>query len=133
MVSERPKRLSEQEHRAAAPEPIDRHEIWLPLAVLAAPVVWSLHFALSYGLVYPAMRWQSKAVLHLVSLLSVIVCVACIGLGWRGLRRLEPHDATNQDERARFLAVSACALGAFFVLASLAQVVPALVLSLEAR
>lgn len=135
MVNDRPERLSKQEHRAAAPRPLRGHELWLPLAMLAAPGAWALHFALSYGLVYPAQRWQSKTALHVVSLLSVASCVACIALGWRGLRRVGLGGVPDgkHSERTRFLAVSTCVLGAFFLLASLAQLVPELLLSLEAR
>jgi hypothetical protein len=58
--------------------------------------------------------------------------LACIGFGWRGLRRVGDRNGKH-DERARFLAVSTCVLGAFFLLASLAQLLPTLLLSLEAR
>jgi hypothetical protein len=135
MVSKKPKLLSEPELKEAAPQPIERAEVWLPLALLAPPIVWSLSFGLSYGLVYPAQRWQTKAGIHLVLLLTALLCLASIGLGWKLLRapQLTASSDSEQRERTRFLAICACALGAFFLLATLAQTVPVLLLSLEAR
>ena len=135
MVSKKPKLLSEPELKDAAPQPIDRDEVYLPLALLAPPVVWSLHLVLSYGLVYPSQVWQSKALLHLVSLASALLCLGSIAVGWKFLHAAgaSAMSGPGQRERARFLATCACALGAFFFLATLAQAVPGFGLSLEAR
>jgi hypothetical protein len=135
MVSKKPKLLSEPELKEAAPQPIDGDEVWLPLALLTPPVVWSVNLVLSYGLVYPSQVWQTKGGLHLVWLVTAVLCLASFGLGWKCLRapKREAKLDRGQQERARFLASCACALGVFFLLATLAQAVPVLVLSLEAR
>jgi hypothetical protein len=90
---------------------------------------------LSYGLVYPSERWQSKAVLHVVAVASSLCSLLSVVLGWRGLRiaRLGGMLDRAQRERLHFLCVSACALGLFFLLANLAPAVPAVMLSLGAR
>jgi hypothetical protein len=135
MVSKKPKLLSEPELKEAAPQPIERDEVWLPLALLTPPVVWSVNLVLSYGLVYPSQVWQSKTSLYLASLASALLCLGSIGLGWKRLHTADAGTTLDggQRERARFLATCACALGAFFFLATLAQAVPAFGLSLEAR
>jgi hypothetical protein len=135
MVSKKPKLLSEPELKDAAPQPIDRDEVYLPLALLAPPVVWSLHLVLSYGLVYPSLVWQSKVLLHLVSLASALLCLGSIAMGWKFLHtaNVGATRSPGQKERALFLATCACALGAFFFLATVAQAVPGFGLSLDAR
>lgn len=134
-MSEKPERLSEAELQQAAPHPLAPEEAWLPIALLAAPVAWSVHLALSYGLVYPAERWQSKALLHVVGLASALCSLSSVALGWRGLRRSRLGGMLDraQRERARFLCSCACVLGLFFLLATLAQSIPVFMLTLGAR
>jgi hypothetical protein len=133
MVKHPPSRLSEPELRQAAPQPLARDELWLCGGFLTAPLAWALHFVLSYGLVYPAERWQSKAVLHCVALAAALACGSCILLGWIGLRRSRDKAFVDsaQRDRTRFLSMGACLLGAFFLLAIAAQSIVVGVLSLE--
>lgn len=125
----------EAELRQAAPRPFVRENLLLGLGLLLAPVAWAVHFALSYGLVYPAERWQSKAALHWVALLAALLCLSSVGLGWRGLRHSHLGGAMNaaERERSRFLSAGACVAGIFFLLAVAAQCVPAFMLELGRR
>lgn len=132
MVSNKPSQLDESELRQAAPQPIAAEEVWLGASVLTAPMAWALHLVLNYGLTYPAEQWQSKAALHTVSLVGVLGALASLLLGLRSWRRAQ-HGGDGQDakrERSRFLAVCACAVGVFFLLAIVAQTVPQVLLPL---
>jgi hypothetical protein len=135
MAKHRPSRLSEPELRQAAPQPLATEDVWLSAGVLLAPLGWALHFAVSYGLVYPAERWQSKAALHWLALAAALACLGSIALGWRGLRRshLGAMLDNAQRERTRFLATCACLAGGFFLLAVAAQSVVAVMLPLGAH
>jgi hypothetical protein len=133
MAKSRPSRLSEPELRQAASRPPALEDVLLSASVLLAPLGWALHFAVNYGLVYPAERWQSKAALHWVALAAALACLGSIALGWRGLRRshLGPMLDNTQRERTRFLATCGCLAGCFFLLAVVAQSVPAVMLPLR--
>jgi hypothetical protein len=135
MVSRRHPNLSDQELQQAAPHRIKTEDALLCSGLLLAPIAWAVHFALSYGLVYPAARWQSKASLHLVALAAGLFALASIALGWRGLRNSRRGSAVDeaQRDRTRFLASCACLAGAFFLIAILAQTVPVAMLSLGGR
>lgn len=135
MVNRRPSRLDEGELQKAAPPSVSAEEVWLTVGLLAAPLAWALHLALSYGLVYPAQRWASKAPLYVTSFLAALPAALSIIAGIRGLRHSPGGTGTGDAarERARFLSACACALGVFFLLAILAQSVPVLMLSLGAR
>jgi len=132
---EEPAPSVETELREAAPQPFAREDVRLCVGLLLAPIAWAVHFALSYGLVYPAERWQSKAALHAVALVAALLCLTSLALGLRGLRRSHLGAARNaaQRERSLFLAVGACLAGVFFVLAVAAQSVPAFMLELGRR
>jgi hypothetical protein len=105
----------------------------LGAGVLLAPIGWSVHFALSYGLVYPAFDWQSKASLHAVSVVAALLALGSFALGWRGLRRssLGASVDSAQRDRVHFLASLACGAGLFFLLAVIAQSIPTLMLPLR--
>ena len=125
--------LSERERRDAAPRPISGEELLLGIAVFAPPAAWSLHLAVSYGLVYPAVDWQSKGPLHLVTVLAASASLGGVLLGARSLRRLESSGAwseAGQRERRRFMVLWACAFGVFFLLAILAESLPSFLLPL---
>jgi hypothetical protein len=132
MVKTRSKFLSEGELEAAAPPRHSREELLLGIALLTPPLAWSLHLALCYGLVYPAFDWQSKAAIYVVALLAAGLSLASAGLGFRALTKLSVEGTTDtaQGERRRFLAICACAGGIFFLLAVIAQSVPAVMLPL---
>jgi hypothetical protein len=132
MVKHRPPGLDLAELRQALPQPLDRHTWRLGVALLMPPIAWSVHFALSYGLVYPALDSNSKTALHVVSLGSAILSAAGVMLGWSSLRS-PPGAPSAERERSRFLALCACALGTFFFVATLAQAVPAFMQSLSGR
>jgi hypothetical protein len=133
MVSERPERLSEPEHEQARARPISRQETLLGFALLGPPISWAIQLALSYGLVYRAQRWQSKAPLYLVAVLAALPAIFAIVVGLRCLLRRAPSTGSEPVERQRFMAACACLAGAFFFLAVLAQGVPVLMLGLEDR
>lgn len=107
----------------------------LGAGVLAAPLGWALQLTLNYGLTYPAYDWQSKLPLHLVSLAAALSAVFSFGVGWHGLWRSRLGAAVDaaERERVRFMSVMACGAGAFFLLAVLAQSVPAVMLALGVR
>lgn len=131
MVKHRPSHLDEQELRQAAPAPLSLEETLLSFGLLAAPVAWALHLAVSYGLVSPAERWQSKAPLHFVSLFAVVLASFSVVVGLWGLRRARSAagDPALRD-RTRFMATCACLAGGFFLLAIVAQSVPVFMLAL---
>jgi hypothetical protein len=132
MVKHRPARLSEPELRAAATQPLTLEELLLGAGCVLPPLAWALQFALSYGLVYPALHAQSKSALHGVAVAAAVVCAAGSALGWRGVRRsrLGSFIDAAQRDRTYFMGVSACVLGGFFVLAIAAQSAATGVLSL---
>jgi hypothetical protein len=132
MVKERPSRLDEGEHRQAAPAPLSLEEALLSAGLVAAPIAWALHLVVSYGLIYPAERWQSKTPLHLTSLLSLLPALFSILVGLWGLRRARraAQGDPAQRERMRFMAICSCLGGGFFVLAIIAQSVPVFMLAL---
>ena len=133
MVSNQPSRLSEPELRRAAPQALTGEEVLLGGAVLIAPIAWALHLVLSYGLIYPAERWQSKLVLYGASVLGASASLISVLLGSRKLRRAQRDGTEAERERSRFLGACACGLGIFFVLAILAQTAPSIMLPLGFR
>ena len=134
-MKQRPEGLSETEHRLAQPQAISGDEVRLSFAVLGPPLSWALHLALSYGLVYPALRWQTKLPLYVVSVICALPALLAGLTGLWALRRsgVPPELDEGQRQRTRFLAICACVAAAFFLLAMLAHDVPVFVLSLEAR
>jgi hypothetical protein len=135
MVNDAPERESEAEHRLALPQPLSRDEVGLTFALLGAPVSWALHLALSYGLVYPAARWQTKLPLYAVSLFCASPALLAGLTGLLALRRAAARHMADEArrERTRFVAICACAASGFFLLGMLAHDVPVFILSLEAR
>ena len=133
-MSNNPSKLSEPEHRKAQPAPFTKDEVWLGLAVLTAPVAWALHLTLTYGMTYPAERWQNKAVLHVISLGGALAALTSLLLGWRALRSARHgRDDAERRERSGFLSLCACGVGIFFLIAILAQEIPATMLPLGVR
>jgi hypothetical protein len=132
MVTNRPSKLDEAELQRAAPQPFTAEERLLAAAVLTAPIAWALHLALSYGLSYPAERWQSKAVLFAVSLVGALASLVSVVLGQRCLHRARPSaiSADQPRERNRFMGTGACVVGVFFLIVIVAQTVPTLMLPL---
>jgi hypothetical protein len=125
--------LDEKELREAAPAPLSLDETLLGAGLVTAPIAWALHLTLSYGLVYPAEPWQTKAPFHLTSLLAVVLALFSVVVGAWGLRRARLAAASDPtlSERTRFLATCACLAGAFFLLAIAAQCLPVFMLPLE--
>jgi hypothetical protein len=132
MVSNHPSKLDVGELQQAAPRPVTAEERLLAAAVLTAPISWALHLVLSYGLSYPAVRWQSKAVLFAVSLVGAMASLVSVWLGRRCLSRATSVATTpgQARERSRFLGTAACLAGAFFLVVIVAQTVPTLLLPL---
>jgi hypothetical protein len=107
----------------------EKHEsLWI---LTAAPVLWAVHFLLSY---FTAAIWCAKFVGADGSLLSVrraitvYTIVALIGIGvtgWVGFRRhgfgLEtvPHDFDSPESRHRFLGFATLLLSGLSAIATL--------------
>jgi len=125
-------RLSNAEKEQAAPHPISRDEVLSSVAVLAPPVSWALNLSVSYGLVYPAADAQSKVVLYAVQTLAMLLSLAAVVLGFRGLGRVRGDNAMSEGERGRvrFLSICGCVAGGFFILAIAAQTIVVLLLPL---
>jgi hypothetical protein len=137
---------------AAEPTRLVARDRRLLLGAALSPLAWSLHLALSYGLVYPALRLRSKAALVAVTVVCWLWAVTGSMLAFSARRAGEhendlgapgsapfrprrlaatPEQAEARKERAFFLGTVAGALGLFFAAVILAQSVPIVVFSLE--
>ena len=133
MVGRKPRCLSDSEQQKAAPRPVRYEEVLLNTALLVPPIAWSIHLALTYGLVYPAQDWQSKSALHAVTLASFALSMGSVAVGaWAFRPQRRGRVEAARRARQRFLALAACLSGIFFCLATLAQSVPLLMLPLGA-
>jgi hypothetical protein len=133
-MNHRPSHLDEAELRKAAPAATSGEETLLGVGLLAAPIAWALHLTVSYGLIYPAERWHSKAALFLTSGLAVALALGSVAIGAWGLRRAAVAAFADpaERERTRFLAACACLSGGFFLLGIAAQSLPSFMLALGA-
>lgn len=77
------------------------------LATLAAPLIWFAHLAISYTLVQEACEQESKLLLHLVSIGSLVL------LGLTGLRLHRVRRANNKAEDPNRLVAVVSAAGLF--------------------
>ncbi len=107
---------------SASPRPRSRGGLWM---LVAGPVVWALHFLLSYITVaihcakvanYDASLGGAATALWIYTALALLVIVAFGLTGWRRHRHAEsspPHDAPTPADRHRFLGLATlllCAL-----------------------
>lgn len=97
----------------------------LVASVLTPPSAWAFALSLDFALVYPAARIGNKAPLWVVSVGSAILAALAAAVAVSVLRNAE-RAGQSPDEMARIrsLAIAACALSAFFVLAIAALAVP---------
>jgi len=103
----------------------DSRPAMLWAAWLAGPVAWTLHLNLSYVLVPWVCASGAPAVLHLVTLGSLLIAGVGAAMAWRVWRRStearpEPPAAT----RTRFMAIAGLLSAAYFVTVIVAQAVP---------
>jgi len=108
--------------------------LWI--TILAGPFAWAVHLLAAYSLTRTACVDHLQWLLHLVSLAALVVPLA----GWLGAarlwRRLPAGSTSHGDDlqsRSRFMALSGMVFCAFFVLAILAQWIPAWILGACAR
>jgi hypothetical protein len=123
----------ESTREARAPR-VSRSDAALVATFLAPPTAWALDLGVAYALVDPAARTGSKALLWAMGIGSAVVTLLAAVAAWSMLRRLTPR-LPNEAARshARSLAVAACALSAFFLLAIVALNIPVLTLGLHDR
>ena len=113
-----------------APPPLPERPLHLWL-VAAAPVIWIVHFFVSYA---TAAIWCAKFAGRDGSLGTVRTTIlwytaaalpAIVVFGWNGWRkhrfghRSEPHDADTPEDRHRFLGLATALLAALSALATL--------------
>lgn len=114
--------------KAMAHLPEKRESLWM---LTISPVIWSLHFLLSYA---TAAIWCEKMAGRDGSLwdvrvaIAVYTAVALIGIGitgWIGFRRHSygdaetPHDFDSPEDRHRFLGFATLLLSALSAVATL--------------
>ena len=105
----------------------------LLLSMLLGPIVWLAGLELLFALVpwscrHPAV--PSALLLPVIGIVAGLGCGVAAAVGWHAWRAIAsgadaPSPAT---ERVRFMALAGLGSGALFALASLATIVPALVL-----
>jgi hypothetical protein len=103
----------------------------LAFGMFAGPAAWALHQQVSYMLTPTVCANGNEFVLHLVALLALVLTAAGGLVAWRISKRLPEGSTEKGDDRgtrARFLALTAAVLCAFFGLVILAQEVPNLFL-----
>lgn len=76
------------------------------LATLAAPLVWLTHLGVSYALVPEACEQESKLLLHIVSIVSLVL----LGLIFLRLRKEQRANAAAEERNRLVSIVSAAGL-----------------------
>ena len=103
--------------------------LWI--GILAGPVIWAADLTLSYALVPWACSTRQFAVLHLVTLGSILVVIGGAWIAWLAYQQTQGagrNDGGRPRERARFMAVLGLASSALFLVAILANDMPRWVL-----
>jgi hypothetical protein len=105
----------------------------LPLwaGILAGPVAWAVDLSASYALVKWTCASQREAVLHLITLASLLVIVGGAVVSWVALQHTAadvPTDGGGPRQRARFMAILGLASSALFALMIIAIAIPRWVL-----
>jgi hypothetical protein len=105
----------------------------LVVAVVLAPSVWLTCLALLFALVPWACRHPSllaRLLMPLLGVVAVVVSGAAMRLAWPAWRSIGVADENGSpdDARSRFLSLTGIGLGALFMLAALASMIPTLVL-----
>jgi hypothetical protein len=98
--------------------------------VLAGPLGWFLHLAVSYSLVIYACTSGNTWPHHVVTLLALGLPGAGLWLAWgswRRVRRLAGCDADVALRRSEFLSLTGVALSGYFLLVVLVAEAPNLV------
>lgn len=106
-----------------------RHpNLWLWVAVLAAPVAWMLQLQIVYAMVQPACRSGRGMLLHAPTAVLLAVSVAA---AWHAVRAWRSDGFTPVQEsdpclvgRRRFMAVVGVMGSALFFLVIIAQWIP---------
>jgi hypothetical protein len=109
-----------------SPQPLARRDVLLWLAVFAGPLAWAVDELTSYSLAPTACEAGTKAMLHLVTLLTLLVSLGGALLA-RSVGRSLPEGSSksgSRDSRARFMALAGTAMGLGFAVAIVAMEVP---------
>lgn len=116
--------MAAEQTRPGHSEPPSRETVALWFGFLAGPVALLWGQMIVYALVPDACDRKSSVWVHVVHL--IIVLVSLLG-GWMALRvwrrlgRGEADSHPSPEHRARFMAVSGMAIGAFFALTAAAM------------
>lgn len=100
--------------------------------ILAGPVAWMLHLGINHALVSWSCGVAHPLAFHLVTLVTLALSLAGLGVARRSHQRLgqESTDDSAGDvhDRSRFMTLGGLALSAFFTLVIVAQWLPTLLL-----
>lgn len=94
--------------------------LWI--GVLAGPLMWAVLLETNYVLSYVACEQRHTWMLHLATAVAVLVVAVAGYFAWRAAPPLGSPDQPTADKdqtrllRARFLAIGALALSAWFIL-----------------
>jgi putative membrane protein len=92
-------------------------------ATLGSPIAWALHLVLCYPLVGMTCRVGSTLALWLVSLATLLVCLASLLVAWFEARRL-PAEGDEVVQRGRFMARGGFWMGVLFLVVIIAETLP---------
>jgi hypothetical protein len=102
--------------------------------VLAGPITWATLLEVNYVLSYVACEQKTKWMLHLATAVAVLIVLGAGTLAWLARPDLGDESTPSVDPAAtsllvaRFMAISALALCAWFTVVILATEIPVLVL-----
>lgn len=109
-----------------------RNKTWIWLALLGAPMLTLLNLSIVYALVAPACAEQNTLPLHLVSAISLLLCLLFTFMAWQQWQQYGVLPEVAEDDasaRKSFLPVVAVISGLLSALVIAAQWVPQWVLS----
>ncbi len=94
--------------------------LWI--GVLAGPIMWAALLETNYALSYVACEQRDKWMLHLATALAALIVAIAGYVAWRAAPPLGGTEQPTVDRdqtrvlRARFMAISAVVLSAWFIL-----------------
>jgi hypothetical protein len=100
--------------------------VWLWTTLLLAPLAWASALGLTFSLTDETCISRSRGAMALVSVVSIVLAAAPLGIAWSWRRRVSP--ASPAGERMRFMLAIAAGGSAIFALVNLLAAVPILFL-----